>query len=272
MTRIIQISDTHLSARKPHFVPNWAPLRDWITQQAPAFVIHTGDITVDGAGDEEDFAYCAGRLSELRHQVLSVPGNHDVGLHGSEQAVTSERLARWSRHVGADWWLREIPGWRLIGLNTMLFGTGDRREAEQRAWLADVMATAGTRRIAWFMHQPVFLDHPNEADTGYWSIKPGPRKELMDLVRQHRVAVIATGHLHKAHETTLDGTRYVWCPATSFMVGREMQPDMPGRKTLGAVSYDFTDTGCSVTHVVLDQLIPHWIDDVVHEVYPKPGA
>jgi len=239
----------------------------------PAFVIHTGDVTVNGAGDEEDFVYCTGRLAELRHEVLSVPGNHDVGLPGSpEQAVTSDRLTRWSRHLGADWWVRDIPGWRLLGLNAMLFGTGDQREAEQRGWLEDVMGAAGARRIAWFMHQPVFLDRPDEADTGYWSIKPGPRQGLMQLIERHRVALIATGHLHKAHDARFDGTRYIWCPATSFVVGPGMQPDMPGRKELGAVSYEFTDAGFSVTPVTLDQLTVQWIDDVVHEVYPKPGA
>lgn len=272
-TRVIQISDTHLSAMKPHFVVNWAPLRDWVTQQDPAFVIHTGDVTVDGAGVEEDYAYCAERLAELRHECLAVAGNHDVGLPGSPlEAVTPERLARWSRHFGAHWWTRDIPGWRLIGLDAMLFGSGDAREAEQLAWLEESMDGAAGRRIAWFMHQPLFLERPDEPDTGYWSIKPGARAPLMALVRRHRVALVATGHLHKAHDLTLEGTRYVWCPAASFVVGPAMQPEMPGRKELGALTYAFDRTGVTVSSVVLRELTTQWIDDVVHEVYPKPDS
>lgn len=273
MTRVIQISDTHLSAVKPHFVVNWAPLRDWIARQDSAFVVHTGDVTVDGAGVEEDYAYCADRLRELRHETLTVPGNHDVGLPGApREAVTPERLARWTRHFGEHWWARDIPGWRLIGLDAMLFGSGDPREAEQRSWLEATMASAAGRRIAWFMHQPLFIEHPDEADTGYWSVKPPARAPLMELVRRHRVALVATGHLHKAHDMTLDGTRYVWCAATSFVVGPAMQPEMPGRKELGAVMYEFSEAGLAVSPVVLRELTTQWIDDVVHEVYPKPEA
>ncbi len=47
--RIVQITDTHLSPIKPHFNRNWEPLVAWIDQQKPDLVIHTGDLTVDGA-------------------------------------------------------------------------------------------------------------------------------------------------------------------------------------------------------------------------------
>ena len=57
--RIIQISDTHLSPGKPHFADNWAPLARWIVEQRPDLVIHTGDVTVDGADVEEDIRYSA---------------------------------------------------------------------------------------------------------------------------------------------------------------------------------------------------------------------
>ena len=54
--RIIQISDTHLSPGKAHFADNWAPLARWIGEQCPDLVIHTGDVTVDGADVEETCA------------------------------------------------------------------------------------------------------------------------------------------------------------------------------------------------------------------------
>jgi hypothetical protein len=37
----------------------------------------------------------------------------------------SERLERWRRHLGRDYWSRDLEGWRLIGLNSQLLGSGE---------------------------------------------------------------------------------------------------------------------------------------------------
>ena len=62
---MFQISDTHLSPDKPHFVRNWAPLAAWIADQHPDLVIHTGDVTADGAGVEADLSFSAQLMDEL---------------------------------------------------------------------------------------------------------------------------------------------------------------------------------------------------------------
>ena len=67
--RVIQISDTHLSAGKPHFADNWAPLAAWIEEQRPDLVIHTGDVTVDGADAPEDMRYSAGLMQPSRRPI-----------------------------------------------------------------------------------------------------------------------------------------------------------------------------------------------------------
>lgn len=273
MTRIIQVSDTHLSPGKQHFVSNWSPLCDWLRAQSPEFVVHTGDVTIDGADVEADLAYCATLFGELGVPVLAVPGNHDVGEPGDAyQPIDASRIARWRRHLGHDFWSLDVDGWRLIGLDTMLFGSGLDAECEQLAFLDGAMRDAGGRAVAWFMHKPLFLQSPDEGDTGYWTVKPGPRANLLARVREHRVAVIATGHLHKMHERVLDGTRYVWGPSSGFVVGEQLQEDMPGDKKLGAVIYDL-DRGAMTTHIVeLPALGRYWIDDVIHEVYPPRRA
>jgi len=127
--RVLQISDTHLSPGKRHFVANWAPLRDWIVRQKPDVTIHTGDLTVDGADVDDDMRHCAELLHALPATVLAVPGNHDVGEAGhARQPVDALRLDRWRRHVGHDWWLHDIGPWRLIGFDSMLLGSGDADE------------------------------------------------------------------------------------------------------------------------------------------------
>src|SRR6266481_1849940 len=195
--RIVQISDTHLSRNKAHFADNWAPLARWIAQQRPDLVIHTGDLTVDGAYVDDDLRYGAELMRGLGIRCRAVPGNHDVGDVGHQrQPVNDERLLHWRAYFGPDRWFEDIGDHRLIGLDAMLLGTGEPEEAAQAAWLAAVMAGAEGRHIAWFLHRPLFLDGPDGGDTGYWSVKPRPRAELMALVRRYSVCLVASGHLH----------------------------------------------------------------------------
>lgn len=269
MVRVIQISDTHLSPTKRHFAENWAPVTAWLAEQKPDLIIHTGDITVDAADVEDDAAHCAALLNALGVPVIAVPGNHDVGEAGNaHQPVNDERLARFRRHFGDDRWIRDVEGWRLIGLNSMILGSGIRAEADQTEWLGDAMADAGGRKIAWFTHRPLFINTPDEGDTGYWSVKPEPRRKLFDQMRRQPVQIVATGHLHRWHEIPLDGTHYVWGPSTGFLVGAKMAPLMGGSTRLGAVIYDIDGEHVAVNIRPIAGLTDYWIDDVVHEVYP----
>jgi 3',5'-cyclic AMP phosphodiesterase CpdA len=269
--RIIQISDTHLSPGKAHFADNWAPLARWIAEQRPDLVIHTGDVTVDGAEVEEDLRYCAELMRGLGVRFRAVPGNHDVGDAGhNHQPVSDERLRRWRTHFGPDRWVEDIEDWRLIGLDALLLGSGEREEEVQADWLYGIMNDAGSRRIAWFLHRPLFLDSPSEGDTGYWSVKPQPRSQLIELIRRHSVPLVASGHLHKAHDFLDDGTRYIWAPATAFLVGPGMKaPPMPGENRLGAVVYEIDSGAIEAKIIEVPGLSPHWIDDVAEEVYPR---
>jgi 3',5'-cyclic AMP phosphodiesterase CpdA len=270
--RIIQISDTHLSRGKPHFADNWQPLAAWIAAQNPDLVIHTGDVTVDGADVEDDLRCAAELMRSLGVRFRAVPGNHDVGDAGHpRQPVTDERLARWRTYFGPDRWVEDVEGVRLIGLDAMLLGTGNPEEAAQAAWLDSAMEDAADRQIAWFLHRPLFLDSPDEPD-GYWSVKPEPRARLIELVRQHSVALVASGHLHKAYQTVCDGTRYLWCPASSFLVGPETQSAMAGEKRLGAVLYEVDGAALEPSIVDVPGLATYWLDDVIDEVYPRPPA
>ncbi|WP_426958942.1 metallophosphoesterase family protein [Muricoccus radiodurans] len=273
MTRVIQITDTHLSPGKTHFVPNWAPLKAWVASQAPDLIIHTGDVTVDGADQEEDMRHCAALMAELPAPVLAVPGNHDVGEAGHPfQPVNAQRIARWRRHFGLNWWLRDLGEWRLIGLDSMLFDSGMAEEAEQEAWLENALAGAGGRRLAVFTHRPFMVDHPEEPDTGYWSVKPDLRRRMLAAFDRHDVAIIATGHLHRAHDASFGRRRHIWGGAAAFLVGPASQPPMPGEAALGAVIYDLSGREAVVTRAKVPGLTDFWIEDVGHEVYPPHPA
>jgi hypothetical protein len=83
--------------------------------------------------------------------------------------------------------------------------------------------------------------------------------------------LVASGHLHKAHDATRDGTRYLWAPASSFLVGPEIEPAMLGEKRLGAVRYELDGAALKAEIIDVPGLARHWIDDVINEVYPRPA-
>jgi 3',5'-cyclic AMP phosphodiesterase CpdA len=273
MFKVVQISDTHISETKAHFADNWPTLANWVRAQSPDLVIHTGDVTVDGADHERELAYCAGLMDALGSPWLAVPGNHDVGdAKNLHQPVNEARIARWNRHYRADRWVKDIPGWRLIGFNALLIGSDDPEEQRQERWLGEHLEAARGRRPAWFLHRPMFIERADEGDTGYWALKPAPRKRFLHLVDAHKVQLVASGHLHKSHRQDLAGTSYVWGPSGGFVVGPKEQPAMPGRAELGAIVYEFGSDHVSIHIEQIPGLIPHVIDDVIHEVYPPRPA
>jgi len=91
---------------------------------------------------------------------------------------------------------------------------------------------------------------------------------LTRLLRRFGVALVASGHLHKAHQFVCDGTRYVWGPSSAFLGGPEVIPEMPGEKRLGAVCYEIDGAELSVNIVAIPGLAEHWIDHLIEDIYP----
>lgn len=266
--RIVQITDTHMSPVKTHFNRNWEPLVAWLEQQQPDLIIHTGDLSVDGADIEADLAFCRDCFEALPARVLSLPGNHDIGhLPGTRQPVDRQRLARWREHIGPDYWSEQFGNWQIVGLNSLIIGADSEEEEAQFRWLETELAEAEGRPVAVFAHKPLFVDDPQEGDSGYWGVPPRPRQRLYDLFAAHNVKLHASGHLHRAWAGEAYGTSCIWGPASAFIVG-PMERDLPGERILGAVVHQLGDTAQSEI-VRIGELTPYLIDDVVHEVYPQ---
>ena len=265
--KIVQITDTHFSPTKPHFNGNWEPLAAWLEETAADLVVHTGDLTVDGADRDDDITFCMGLMAEISKPMLLVPGNHDVGhLPGSLQPVDAVRLERWRRLAGPDYWFEDAGSWRLIGLDSQLMGFNDAEEQAQFEWLRETLEGRGGRRVAMFAHKPLFVDDPDEGDTGYWSVRPAQRRRLYDLIAAHDVALHASGHLHWAWKGQYANTSLVWGPSAAFIVDT-MERTMPGEQLIGAVVHHFDDTVASEI-VAIAGMTAHVLDDVVEEVYP----
>lgn len=216
---------------------------------------------------EADLAFCRERIAEPTAPVLSLPGNHDIGhLPGSHQPVNMQRLKRWRDHFGPDYWAKDLGDWRIIGLNSLIIGADSAEEEEQFQWLEAELNNSDGKPAAIFVHKPVFVDQPDEGDTGYWGIRPAPRQRLYNLFAANNVRLHASGHLHRAWAGEAYGTSYIWAPAAAFIVDA-MESDLPGERILEAAIHDLGETVKSEI-VRIEELTPYVIDDVVHEVYP----
>ena len=188
--------------------------------------------------------YCAALFATPPGAGACVPGNHDVGEpRNPHQPVNAERLDRWRRHLGPDYWSRDIEGL-----------------AADRAQLACCSAAARRRRSAqfeWLEHNdggsptggaspgsctmPLFLDDPGRRRHGLLVREAGAARAF---ARAHRarisVALVASGHVHQSHDRhrrwrhAMSGRR-----RRALSSGRRLQPPMPGEKRLGAVVYRF---------------------------------
>lgn len=151
--RIAQVSDAHLSADKPAFAGNFARIAEAIRAERFDLLLATGDLNLLGEDSEEELAWGVARHAEIGPEMLCVPGSHDVGNDpalGRNQA-TPERVARWERHAGPAAWIRDLPGWRLVGLDCQDL------DFHEAGWALIEKATAdlGSRSLALVQHMPL---------------------------------------------------------------------------------------------------------------------
>lgn len=241
--RIAQISDTHLSDRHGFFHDNFLRVVEAVNAWAPELVVHTGDLSINGADRGADLSFSAAEMARFDAPVLMLPGNHDVGeepgfmqLH---QPTDARRLARYDMLVGPDRWTRDAGRWRLIGINAQVIGTGLPREAEQDRWLRAELAAAGDRPVGVFTHKPLFFPRRLDGDRpGEIFLPAGARARLFSLFRRHAVRFVASGHLHKYLDVAVGGTRFVWAPATAYRSGLDVGV---GRPSLGFLTLELSE-------------------------------
>jgi 3',5'-cyclic AMP phosphodiesterase CpdA len=273
--RVAQISDTHLSAERPYFLPNFQRIGESLTARRPDLVINTGDMTLDGADQPEELRFVRSLHDTLGIPCLALPGNHDVGDDPAlrpRQPLDTRRLASYRANFGPDRFLKDVPGWRLIGINGLLTEAQLPDAAEQIDFLSAAVADAGSRSIALFLHKPLTLGTP-DPDGTYWRVRDKGREALLGAFGAQRPSLIASGHLHQYRRMAIDGTLHVWAPSTAFIVGDRFQQRV-GTKLVGYVEHRLDpDGGCATELVTVDGMA---LDDIGHlpEVYgpQKPVA
>lgn len=235
--RIALVSDTHIAARARAFTANWHIAARLIEAERPDLIIHLGDITVDGAGDPAEHSQALEAMQALSAPRLAVPGNHDLGDNPPHpgahvaSAVTPARLAAWAAAFGPDHWVTELAGFRLIGLNAQLFGTGLDAEAAQFDWLVATLAAA-RGPVGLFLHKPLFRDRPGDDEVHVRYVPAGPRARLIDLLAGVDLRFVISGHAHQARRLMIGDVEHLWMPSTAFIIPDHIQERI-GEKRVG---------------------------------------
>lgn len=242
--RLAQISDTHLSPRHPVFDRNHAVVAERLRADRPDLVVHTGDISahgeLGGEAGQAELEHAFARHQEMGLDWLAIPGNHDVGndpVIAKRDGADAERVGRWNGIFGADRFLRDVPGWRLIGLDTLI--TATEMAEEQFDFLQDALSGAQGRSIAIFLHKPLCEQALDEAGRSYWHVLEEPRRRMVEMFRAHPPAFVASGHVHQWRDRGLcEGIRQIWAPAVAFHVGDDWADGKPfGEKVQGYVMH-----------------------------------
>jgi alkaline phosphatase D len=269
---LAQISDPHLGANVSLFRANFHAVVCEIALNPPGLIVATGDISLDGADSEADMRFAAAEMGRLPRPVLAVPGNHDAGDHperAPRQPFNSERLERFRRHLGMDRWVEDREGWRLLGLNTAVCGTGHPEELAQNRFIEDALSGLGDRRLAVFLHKPIFTVTPDDELFDYWSIPPFARAPFLPLLQHPALRLVASGHLHLHAESTFNAARIVWAPAIGFIVAEQEQPDLVGERPCGFLMHRFHTDHVETELVVPAGMERPFIHEVRAEAYPN---
>lgn len=228
VTRVVQLSDTHISASEP--VPaSLQVLLDWIAAGPPPdLVVVSGDIVREDPDDGDDREHARQVLAALPCPVSVIPGNHDVGFYDEPEQLDRRRAA-FVTTWGTDRFEVRVPGWQLVGLDAYALGNAD-----HDGWAAE--ALDDRHSVGVFVHQPV----DGDPDDG-WQMFPAPRQRLAALLAASpTLRFVASGHRHCAavDDRPLAGNAAdvarIWAPSTTF-VGAESY--LGGDPSPGAVEY-----------------------------------
>lgn len=172
------------------------------------FLLLPGDLTQDG--EPENHAWLQQRLESLPFPTYVIPGNHDVLTPeptatniGAHQFPDYYRKCGY-QHASGDrlhYTCELLPGVQLVALNSNTFDASGRQrgclDAEQLAWLAELLPTLADRFVLVTIHHNVLEHFPGQAAHPLgrrYMLENAPH--LCGLLRDNGVKLVCTGHLH----------------------------------------------------------------------------
>jgi 3',5'-cyclic AMP phosphodiesterase CpdA len=195
MARLVHLSDLHFGAHDPRLVE---AVERKITKARPDLVVVSGDFTQRARTEQfQEACRFLERLRDAGHEVLAVPGNHDVPLYDVLRRFLSP-LTRYMRYIDDTLCpLHEIPGATVLGINTarsLTFKDG-RISEEQINFIRKTFERTdpdATRILV--THHPLFA-----LQVGDSIARAVGRSELaLDAVGDAGVDLLLAGHNHQA--------------------------------------------------------------------------
>jgi 3',5'-cyclic AMP phosphodiesterase CpdA len=231
--RVALVSDTHFLRKDgKKLEQNRQHLRQVISSVNTSrvdLVLIAGDLTEDG--DAADFRAFSREISKFEAPVWVVPGNHDMGgkrIPGKPNPakdVNRSHLWRYEWILGESYFVREIDGLRVVGVNSPLLGSGLRQERRMFRYFDEKLRGPADVPTVFLIHYPLFAKSPDESGGEYWNVEPEPRQRLLALVKQSGARAVLSGHLHTPMTNDFHGVLCYTTPPTSFGLPEDKQPE-----------------------------------------------
>jgi 3',5'-cyclic AMP phosphodiesterase CpdA len=195
MARLVQLSDLHFGAHDDRLVE---AVERSVDELDPDLVVISGDFTQRAT--TEQFAEACRFLERLQnggHEVLGVPGNHDVPLYDVLRRFLSP-LSRYRRFIDDSLCpFVELPGVAVLGINTarsLTFKDG-RINRDQVEFIRDTFAkTSNDVFRVLVTHHPLFALKVGDETTP----AIGRQELALDAVQDAGVDLLLAGHNHQA--------------------------------------------------------------------------
>lgn len=228
MTAILHISDTHIvpegalvsgrlktAEALTRLVNRITTIRDQIGPLDALLI--SGDLSDDGSA--ESYSRFKALLSPLDLPLLVIPGNHDA--REPMRAAFADQLPV-SRALN---WVKQVGDIRVIGLDTLVEGSGQGTLSEQSlSFLKAALATAKDTPILLALHHPPFACGIDFMDR----IGLTNRDAFRDAVSDHAGPLrIVCGHIHNMMVMDLAGHIAISAPSPCSTFGYDQRADAP---------------------------------------------
>jgi hypothetical protein len=208
-----QVSDSHLGFNRPVNPNVTSTFQQALghvtaTEDKPAFLIHTGDLT--HLSTAEQFDTCGQLLGGTKLQTFTVPGEHDI-LEDNGKSY----LNRYGKGTHGDgWYSFNAAGVHFVGLvnvvNLQGNGLGDLGPA-QLEWLEkDVKGLSSSTPIVLFAHVPLWIVYQ---DWG-WGTKDGA--QALTYLKRFGSVTVLNGHIHQVMQKVEGHVAFHTARSTAF--------------------------------------------------------
>ena len=245
MPRLIHMSDLHFGAHDPVLVEAVERRAD---AEKPDLIVISGDFTQRARTEQfEEACRFLARLRDAGHEVIAVPGNHDIPLYDVLRRFLSP-LTRYKRYIDDTLCpFIETGGAAVLGINTarsLTFKNGHVSH-EQMRFIRDTFArTSNSQPRILVTHHPLFaLPVGDGPELGHVM---EDQESALDAIADAGVDLLLAGHNHRA--SVNDATKLVKGAGKSLVIQAGTATSIRTRDEMQSFNrIEIDESGCRVT-------------------------